>query len=218
LYTLYYSPGACSFAAHIVLREIVVPFELKRITLAKSENRTPEFLAINPLARVPVLVVEDQPITELSGILTWLGQQSGLFPATGTLDAIRCSEWLAWLTSSVHISFAQIWRGERFSADRTTYDGIRAYGLATLAEQFASIEKRLSGKTYALGETYSVVDPNLLVFYRWGGRVGFDMRGECPVWTRHAEHLLERPAVQAAIAEEGIEIWPEADTWARPVA
>jgi glutathione S-transferase len=212
LYILYYSPGACSFAAHIVLREIGARFELKRITLAKAENRTPEFLAINPLARVPVLVVEDQLITELPAILTWLGQQSGLFRTAGTLDAIRCSEWLAWLTSSVHISFAQIWRGERFSADRTTYDGIRAHGLATLAEQFASIEKRLSAKGYALGDTYSVVDPNLLVFYRWGGRVGFDMRRKFPLWTLHAERVLERPAVQAAIAAEGIDIWPEADT------
>ncbi len=218
MYTLYYSPGACSLAAHIVLREMGVPFDLKRVTLANAENRTPEFLVLNPMGRVPVLFVEGQPITELSGILTWLGQQSGLFPPAGTLNAIRCSEWLAWLTSSVHIAFAQIWRSERFSADLDTHDGLRAHGLATLAEQFASIEKRLSGKTYALGEMYSVVDPNLLVFYRLGGRVGLDMRRECPVWTLHVEHMLERPEVLAAIAEEGIEIWPEADAWARLVA
>jgi glutathione S-transferase len=215
---LYYSPGASSFAAHIVLNELEVPFTLERVMLANGEHHMLEFLTVNPRARVPVLIVEGKPVTELSGILTWLGQQGkDLFPATGTLAAIQCSEWLAWLTSSVHISFAQIWRGERFSGDLEDHIAIRNKGVSALGQQFADIEVKLSRKRYALGNAYSVADPNLLVFYRLGSRVGFDMRKEFPAWTVHAHRLLERPAVKAAIATEGIVIWPEADAWTQDV-
>jgi glutathione S-transferase len=211
LLTLYYSPGACSLAAHIMLRELDWPFELKKIAVAEGENKQPEFLAINSRGRVPVLMVEGQPITELSAILTWLAQQrSDLFPPAGTLAAIRCSEWLAWLTSSLHISFAQIWRGERFSENPDDFAAIEAHGRAVLTTQFAEVEDKLTGRPFALGDSYSVVDPNLLVFYRWGNRIGIDMRQSYPVWTAHSERLLERPAVVAAVAAEGIEIWQSA--------
>lgn len=208
---LYYSPGACSFAAHIVLRELGMSFELEWVTLANGEHKKSEFLAINPHARVPVLVVEGQPVTELSAILTWLGQQGGdLFPKVGTLAAFRCSEWLAWLTSAVHISFAQIWRGERFTGIAEHMPGIEAQGRAALTVQLAEIEDKLTDQSFALGDVYSVVDPNLLVFYRLGGRIGLDMRALYPIWTAHSERLLQRPAVAASVAEEGIEIWPAA--------
>lgn len=210
---LYYSPGACSLAAHIALRELGVPFELRRVVIAKGEHRTPEFLAINPRGRVPVLVIDGTPVTELSGILTWLGQQSrDLFPPAGTLEAVQCSQWLGWLTSTLHISFALIWRGERFCDEASMHSALRVRGLATVASQFAEIERALTKHPYVLGERYSIADANVLVFYRWGGRVGFDMRREFPCWTRHTERLLTRPAVREAVAAEQIDLWPATDT------
>lgn len=209
---LYYSPGACSFAAHVVLREVGLPFELRRVAIAQKEHLTAEYLAINPRGRVPTLMVDGQPVRELSGILTWLALKTGmLFPAPGTLNAARCSEWLAWLTSSLHITFALIWRPERFVDETAIYPALQVRGFALVGIQFNEIESVLAGRKYALGDQYTVVDPNLLVFYRWGSRIGFNMREEFPVWTHHTELLLQRLAVREAIEAEGIDIWPAAD-------
>jgi glutathione S-transferase len=211
---LYYSPGACSFAPHIILNEIGAPFATERVVLAEGAHLKPEYLAINPRGRVPTLIVGGETITENAAILTWLGQQDGrFFPVAGSLAAARASEWLAWLTSSVHISFAQIWRGSRFSDDAGQHDAIRARGLTTLAQQFNEIENKLGTGPFALGSDYSVVDPNLLTFYRWGNRVGFTMRQRFPAWTQHTERLLERDAVQRTITTEGIVIFADPDPW-----
>src|SRR5580704_10437676 len=150
---LFYSPGACSLASHIVLNELGRPFAIERVVLANGDHLKPEYLKINPRGRVPALLVDGAVIRENSAILTWLGQQGTvLFPAIGTLSAARASEWLAWLTSAVHISFAQIWRGNRFSDDATQHASIRARGLATLVEQFAEIEGALAENRYVLGD------------------------------------------------------------------
>lgn len=66
---LYYSPGACSLAAHIALREAALPFELRRVMISKGEHLAPEYLAVNPRGRVPTLVIDGVPVTERSAIL-----------------------------------------------------------------------------------------------------------------------------------------------------
>ncbi len=216
--TLYYSPGACSFASHIVLHELGLPFTAERVTIADGAHLQPEYLAINPRGRVPTPVVEGVAITENAAILTWLGQQDArFFPPRGTLAAARTSEWLAWLTSSVHISFGQVWRAPRFSDDANYHEAIRARGLATIEQQFGEIEDRMSAHPFALGMDYSVIDPNLLVFYRLGNRVGLAMREHYPAWTRHTERLLERPAVRQTITDEQIIIEAAPDSWVRSV-
>jgi glutathione S-transferase len=209
-WTLYYSPGACSLAAHIVLHELARPFETVRTPVAEGAHLRPEYLRLNPHGRVPTLVVDDQPIRELSGILTWLGQQGGLFPPAGAVAAAKCSEWLGWLTSAVHISFALLWRGERFLETRELHPQLQERGFRWIDEQFGEIEQALTGRDWLL-DAYSVADANLLPFYRWGQRVGYDMRAAYPAWTAHTEGLLDRPAVQRAVQAEGIEIWAAPD-------
>lgn len=211
---LFYSPGACSLAPHIILYELGRPFSVQPVVIAEGAQLKPEYLKINPRGRLPVLLVDGAAIRENSAILTWLGQQgAGLFPTIGSLPAARASEWMGWLTSAVHISFAQIWRGVRFSDDAAQHAAIRARGLVTLAEQFAEIEGALSETRFALGDSYSVVDANLMPFYRWGSRVGFAMRPRFPNWTRLTERVLDRDAVRRTIAAEGIDMWSAADAW-----
>jgi glutathione S-transferase len=203
---LYYSPGACSLAAHAALREWGVAFEPRRVTLAQGEHLQPEYLALNPRARVPLLIIDDQSVRENSGILTWIGQQSGLYPKAGSYEAAKCGEWLGWLTSGVHISFALIWRGERFAHDKALHPAIRQRGYDWVGEQFAEIDDTLASTPYALGDAYSIVDCNLLPFYRWGGRIGLDMRAY-PAWSAWAQRVLERPAVRDALAAEEISLY-----------
>ena len=202
---LYYSPGACSLAAHVALREWGAPFEARRVIIAKAEHQAPDYLALNPRARVPTLLIDDKPVTELSGLLTWIGQQGGLYPPAGTYEAAKCGEWLGWMTSVVHIGFALIWRGGRFTEDAALHPALRQRGYDLVGGYFEEIEATLGKSRYALGGQFTVADCNLLPFYRWGGRIGLDMNAYSN-WKAHTSRLLERPSVQAALTEEGIDI------------
>ena len=212
---LYYSPGACSLAAHIALRESGLRFELRRVLIAEGEHLRPQYLRINPRGRIPTLVIHGTPVTELSAILGWIGDHSrGLAPPRGTLEAIQCAEWLAWFTSAVHVSFALVWRGERFLDDTALFPLLRKKGLATLRRQLAEIEARLAVHDYLVADRYTIADCNALVFYRWASRAGLDVRAEFPAWTLQVERLLQRPAVGAAVEVEGIDIWARPDVTA----
>lgn len=203
---LYFSPGACSLASHVALREWGAPFEPRRVALAKGEHLKPDYLELNPRGRVPTLVIDGKPIRENSGILTWIGLQSGLYPEAGTYAAAKCGEWLGWLTSTVHVAFALIWRGERFAHDKALYPALRQRGYDWVGEHFAEIDSALAETPYLLGDRYSVADINLLPFYRWGGRIGLDMSAYSN-WSRHAARMLERPAVREALDAEEISLY-----------
>jgi glutathione S-transferase len=203
---LYYSPGACSLASHAALREWGAPFDLRRVAIAKGENLQPDYLSLNPRGRVPLLIVDGKPVRENSAILTWIGQQCGLYPRVGTYEAAKCGELLGWLTSGVHISFALIWRGERFAHDKSLFSALRQRGYDWVGEQFAEIDDALTATPFALGDEFSVADCNLLPFYRWGGRVGLDMSAY-PAWSDWAARVLERPAVRDALGAEEISLF-----------
>jgi glutathione S-transferase len=208
--TLYYSPGACSLAPHIVLREVGADFALSRVPLAERANYAPEYLHINPKARVPALAIDGFILTETAAILAVLGRRfpaAGLYPESskdggGEAEA-RCLEWLAWQTNTVHIAFAQVWRAERFVEREADFPPVQASGRANIARYCATIEERLAASPFAVGDRISIADPMLLVFYRWGVRLGMAMDAY-PAWTRFTAAMMARPAVKAAFAAEEI--------------
>ena len=213
-YQLCYSPGACSLAPHIILEELQLPFKLVLVSTADGGTRSADHLRLNPKGRVPVLVRGDFVLTEAPAILLHLAlSPAGGLPGAGLMPLasgaiVRCVEWFNWLSGTVHaVAIRQVWRPESFTLDATQHAGIIAKGRHNLADAFAYIEQRLMAAVWALGDQYSVVDAYLLVFYRWGNRIGFDMSGLYPVWTAHSHRLLERPAVAGALASEGISVW-----------
>lgn len=220
MYRLYYSPGACSMAAHIVLEEIGEPYELELISSSGVREgkmtATPEYKAINPKGRVPALLGvpgriggAENLLTELHAILMYLARtnvSAELLPADSAGEA-RCIEWMNWLASNVHaMAYGQIWRTQRFVADEKYFPAVRAKGEQTVREQYAYIESLLAdGRNWAVPSGYTVVDPYLLVFYYWGQRVGLDMPGYS-AWTHLTKRVVARPAVQRVLANEGIQI------------
>jgi glutathione S-transferase len=203
--TLYYSPGSCSLAPHIVLRDVGADFALARVPVAERATYTPEYLRINPKARVPALAIDGFVVSENPAILALLGRRfpaAGLYPEGGEAEA-RCLEWLAWQSNTVHIAFAQVWRAERFVEREADFPPVQASGRANIARHCATIEERLAASPFAAGERTSVADPMLLVFYRWGLRLGMAMDGYT-AWTRHTTAMMARPAVAAAFAAEQI--------------
>jgi glutathione S-transferase len=216
---LYYSPGACSMAAHIVLEEIGEPYDLELVSsrgrLGGEGTTSSASMAQNPKGRVPALSGvagqiggSDNLLTELHAILFYLARthpQAQLLPTDPAGEA-RAIEWMNWLASNVHaMSYGQIWRANRFVAAEDDFAAVQDKGLQNLRAQYAYIESLLGdGRTWALPGGYSVVDPYLLVFYQWGGRVGFDMKQNYPAWRRLSDQTSERPAVQRVLAHEQI--------------
>ena len=211
---LYYSPRACSLAIHILFEEVGAPYELELVSIAEGKTRTPEYLAINPKGRVPVLRTEEgELLTELPAISWYVAQlctTPTLFPH-GRLEAARCLEWFNWLSGALHaMSYGQVWRAYRFVSDEALFPAVNAKGRENVLEINSMIEGKLQGRHWAVGHAYSVVDPYLLVFYHWGQRIKLDMRKDYPHWTAHAERVEARPAVQKVLKEEGIQLWGKA--------
>ncbi len=205
--TLYYSPGACSLAPHILLEEIGAEFKAVRLSFADGDQRKPAYLALNPQGRVPVLVEGDFVLTETPAILSYLGHrfaETGLLPLTDLHQLARCEQLLAFFSSSIHVAVAQIWRTTRYVDDPAAYEAVRTSGRKTLQTYFAELETMLEAQDWLVGGRFSVADLYPLVFYRWGLRLGENM-ARFPAWTAHASRLLERAGVRRAIEDEGLQ-------------
>jgi glutathione S-transferase len=204
---LYYGPGACSLAPHIVLEEVGARFELSRVDLAANQQNSPEYLRVNAKARVPALSDGDWTLTEAPAILRYIAVRhpsAGLWPWDPREEA-RCAEWLNWLSSTIHVAFAHIRRAARYASDPRAAEDVAATAKKTCGELWQAVDAKIDGGPWAIGERYSVADPYLLVYWTWGrGPVlGFDMARDFPHWTAHAR-LAQRPAVQRAFATEGL--------------
>lgn len=202
---LFYSPGACSLVTHIALEEAGADYEAVKVMLAEGEHLKPDYLAINPHARVPALANGHGIVTENIAILNLVAdifEAPGSVPRDDPFAAARCNELLGWFASSVHIAFAQIWRGKRFTDDEGLWPAIKEGGLKALEKHFAEIEQR-SGESWLVEGRFTAADSYALTFFRWGRRIGMDMGGYA-AWAALNRQVLERPAVQRVIESEGL--------------
>ncbi len=204
---LWYSQGACSLAARILLNEVEAQFEGVDTPVREGATLAPAFARINPKRRVPVLSIDDAIITELPAIMIAIASiapQRRLMGVSAS-DIVRTYEWLNWLSGTLHAQgFGCLWRPERFSNDLSSHAEIKKKGLETIAEGFDLIESRLSGP-YAVSDHFSSVDAFLVVFYRWGNMIDFKMS----VYERFTQlifGLLERPSIAKAFLDERITI------------
>jgi glutathione S-transferase len=202
---LFYSPGACSLVPHIALEEAGADFKALRIPIAEGGHLKPEYLAINPHARLPSLGTDRGIITENIAVLNFLAD---LFGAPGSVPrgdryaAARCNELLGWFASSVHVAFAEVWRGGRFTDDERLWPALEAGGRKVLGQQFDEIEA-LCVDEWLVQTGYSAADGYALTFLRWAKRIGFDI-AFYPQWSALAGRVLERPAVRRALEREGL--------------
>ena len=207
---LYYSPGSCSFAPHVILNEIGLPFELRKFSTMTGENFSKEYLAINSKGRIPALFINDFLLTENSAILAYLGRNfpdANVYPNTTAEDEARCLEWLAWCTNTAHLAYAQIYRPERFINDEAFYPLISEKGAESFQDCLSFIDDHLKNSQYAVGDQFTVVDPFWLVFFGWGARQGYKMKVNYPNYTKYAEELDKRDSVRTTLESEGISLW-----------
>ena len=198
--TLYYAPGACSLAAHIVLEEAGDKYEAKRMDLSKGEQKTEAYLKIHPLGRVPALMLDNgQPLTENTAILPYLGKRYKLWPTDPIAEAKALST-IGFFAATVHPAHAHISRPERYATDKAHFPDIQAQGKKSFHEYLTQIDGMLAGREW-LSDQYSVLDPYAFTFYTWGIRREVPM-GEMKNFTAHKDRMLARPAVQRIVEDE----------------
>jgi glutathione S-transferase len=203
--TLYYSPGACSMAPHIVLEEIGAPYDAKKIDIAKGEQKAPEYIHINPRQKVPALGVDDAVLTEDIAILLYLAAR---FPEAKLVpdDPFaygRCVEWLSFLATGVHVLFGEMLHPDRLLAEPSQHQALRVAARERLARAFADIDSHLIGGEFTVGDHFTVADAHLFVFYLWGKRAHLiDRAGTLRQW---GAAMAKRPSVARMAAAEGIE-------------
>ena len=198
---LYYSPGACSLSPHIALREAGLPFDL---VLASTKTHQladgTDFYTINPKGSVPVLELADgQRLTEGPAIVQYIADQapaSQLAPAAGTMARYRLMEWLNFITSELHKGFSPLF-------NPAMPEEAKGLARAKLAERLTWVDTQLEGKSFLLGDTFTVADGYLFTVANWGQYVGVDI---APMKTLSAfmGRVAARPAVQAALKAEGL--------------
>ena len=198
---LYYSPGACSLSPHIVLREAGLPFELEQVDLkAKQTKSGADFRAINPKGQVPALQLDDgRVLTEGPAIVQYLADrkpEAKLAPAPTAPERYRLQEWLNYLTSEIHKGL-----GSLFNAAMP--DAWKAVVKDNIAQRFAFLTRSLEGKSYLMGESFTVADAYLFTLLGWTKWLDIDL-GKWPVLKAYSDRVAARPAVQAALRAEGL--------------
>ncbi|MGE0239984.1 MAG: glutathione transferase GstA [Parvibaculaceae bacterium] len=198
---LYYSPGACSLSPHIVLRELGYDFDLQRVDMATKRTATGgDYLAVNAKGYVPALELDNgEVLTEGAAIIQYLADQkpeAGLIPRSGTLPRARLQEHLNFLSSELHKAF-----GPLFTASAPEEAKAKAAGaVSRLLDRFEAI--LADGRTYLLGEAYTVADPYLYVIAGWAKPTGIGL-AKWPRLAAYIERIGGRDAVRSALAAEG---------------
>jgi glutathione S-transferase len=198
---LYYSPGACSFAPHIALREVGLPFETVKVDLRKHTLPDgSDYYKISPKGYVPLLELDDgQRLSEVALILQYIADRKPdtLAPAFGTMERYRAMEWLNFIATELHKQFGPLWHPE-------TPDATKETQRATLAKRFAHINDKLSKQPYLMGQNFTIADAYLYTMLNWTGHLKVDMT-PWPALRQYQERVAARPAVQEAQkAEHGI--------------
>ena len=194
---LYYWPGASSMAPHIVLEEIGTPYECKLVDLAQGEHKDSAYLKINARGKVPALGIDGAVLTENVAILTYLAKrfpEAQLLPQ-GLVEEARCLSTMAWLASTVHLTFAHVIRPERFAADIAAHDTLRHTAREAFWDNCKEIDRLLDGRTWMAGAQYTVCDPYALFFFNLGTRIQLPMH-ELAAYSAFSSRMMDRPAVR----------------------
>jgi glutathione S-transferase len=185
MYTLYHAPGSSSLAVHIALHEVGARFEGKLIKFAQRDQDPPELRVLNPENKVPTLVIDGRPLTEVAAILYYLARQypeAMLFPVGDIEAEAQVISWMSFTASTLHP--ARVWGAEH------------------VAKAWSWAEQKLGGQDWAAAGTFSIADIHLFrLFWRLRGSIGVDP-AEFPGLSAHHDRMMARPAVQRTFAAE----------------
>lgn len=196
---LYFSPGTCSQAVHIALREAGLPFTLEKVDLrTRRTGSGADWAALNPKGYVPMLELDEGgSMTEVVALLTYVADRkpdAELAPQPPSIERYRLQEWLAFISSEIHKSFSPLFNAGMPEAGKQIYRD-------RLANRFQFVDKELQGKDYLMGDNFTVADAYLYTVTRWSKVMSIDISAYANLVAHHAR-VEARPAVQEALKVE----------------
>lgn len=210
---LHFGPGACSFVPHAGLEVIKAAtghdFVAHPVKLHKGEQRTPEYLAINPNGQVPALVVDGKPLTQIVAICDYLDRrfpEAGLLP-TQTWERAQAMSRFAWMNNTVHPTFTHVFMPERFTDDEAAQAAIKRFAIAQYRRYLERIQQWAAdaGSSFLLGDRLSFLDIYSLTLLRWGGFAGIDPETFPALWAL-VQRVAKTEPVAAAIERERLKL------------
>jgi glutathione S-transferase len=202
--TFFGTKNSCSLATHIALEEAGADYVFKRVDTAAGEQRSPDYLKINPKGRVPALVTDDGVLTENVALLQYVAQtfpKAHLAP-TDAFGMAKLNAFNSYLASTVHVNHAHKMRGSRWSDDPAVIENLKLKVPQTMTDCAAMIENEFLGVPWILGAHFSTGDCYLHVITNWMIGDGVDL-AKFPKLTAHHKAMLARPAVQRVTAQLG---------------
>lgn len=199
---LYYTPGVCSLAPHIVMRETNTPVSLVKTDIrdTKTTEDGADYRATNPLGYVPALELDDGTIlTEVPAIVQYIADKAGatdLAPANGTMDRYRMQAWLSYAGTELHRNFTPLFNAAMPDAAKQIFR-------ERLATRFAHLDKHFKANDYLMGSKYTLPDAYVFVVLRWTKPLAIDLT-QYPALEAYRSRIAGRPAVQAALQAEGL--------------
>jgi glutathione S-transferase len=201
---LFYASNTCALAVLIALEEAGAPYETARLDFKQSEQRKPEYLAVNPKGRVPALVTEQGVLTETPALLAFVAQrypEAELAPMDDAFAFAQLQAFNSYLCSTVHVAHAHGPRGSRWADDPAAIAELKRKVPENMLDCFRNIERHMLLGPWVMGARYSVADAYLFTIARWLESDGVDV-SQLPPTLAHRQRMLERPAVQRALARE----------------
>lgn len=198
---LYYAPGTCALAPHIVANEAGLPIELIKVDLAAKKTESgDDYLTVVPHGYVPALVLnEGEPLTEASVVVQYLADrkpESGLMPAAGDFERYRVQQALAFIATELHKSFSPFFKPG-------TPEETKTANREHLLRRIGYLDDRLKGRTYLTGDTFTAADAYLWTILSWAKFAELDLSGFANI-QRYIAAVGERPAVQKSLKEQGL--------------
>lgn len=201
----YYAPRCCALASHIALEEAGAQYTSTRIDFSKQQQRSPEYLKINPKGRVPAMVTPQGVLTETPAMLAYIAQthpQANLAPLDDAWAFAQVQSFNAYLCATVHVAEAHWQRGNRWvdPDDAHAIAALKKRVPTSVFDAFELVERNLSGE-WVMGDRFTICDPYLFTLAQWMEFYGVNVAG-LPRVIAHRARVGARPATQRAIAEE----------------
>lgn len=201
---LYYAPNTCALASHLALEYAGATYAAERLDFKAQQQRSPEYLRLNPKGRVPALVTDRGVLTETPALLQYIAQsfpQAGLAPLDDAFLLARMNEFNSYLCSTVHVAHAHRARGRRWADDEPAIDSMKKKVAQNMAECFDLIERRMLQGPWVLGERFSTSDLYLFTLSGWLEGDGVDVEQFAKV-ADHRRRMQAEPVVQKVLAAQ----------------
>jgi glutathione S-transferase len=202
--TLYYSPHTCALASHIALEDAGAAYQSQRIDFGTKQQKSSDYMAINPDGRVPSLVTPRGALCETPAILAFIAQsfpQAALVPRDDAFAFAKIQAFNSYICATLHVAHSHRMRGDRWADDAASWADMQRKVPRSVGACYDLIEHHLFKGPWVMGESYSIADPYLFTLAQWLEADGVDP-ARIPRVIAHRARMAERPSVKKAIAEE----------------